>query len=37
MDVSPDIIAKGSLKGEKIILNPELWDILLNQSKHYGR
>jgi predicted ABC-type ATPase len=33
----PKIIAKGTMKGENMILNSELWNIVLEQSKHYGR
>ena len=36
MDTVPNIIAKGSKK-EQAIKNPELWDVLLKQSKSYGK
>jgi hypothetical protein len=37
MDVAPDIIAKGPEKGEIIVINPELWTIVLQQSKSHGK
>jgi predicted ABC-type ATPase len=37
MDTVPNIIAKGSEIEEKMILNSELWNILSNQSKFYGK
>jgi len=33
----PNIIAKGSTKGDNSIINSELWDILLKQSSFYGK
>jgi len=36
MDTVLNIIAKGS-KEEQVIKNPELWDVLLKQSKSYGK
>lgn len=33
----PTIIARGTAKGDKVILNSELWNIFLEQSKFYGR
>jgi predicted ABC-type ATPase len=37
MDVMPDVIAKGAEKKEKVIINSELWSIIMNQSEIYGR
>lgn len=37
MDVIPDVIAKGVEKKGKIIINSELWSIIMNQSEFYGR
>ena len=37
MDTVPNIIAKGSANEDKMIINSELWDILLKQSKFYGK
>jgi hypothetical protein len=31
MDVKPNIIARGATKGDKMILNSELWNIFLEQ------
>jgi predicted ABC-type ATPase len=33
----PTIIARGTAKGDNVILNSELWNIFLEQSKFYGR
>jgi predicted ABC-type ATPase len=33
----PNIIARGSTKGDNTILNSELWSILLKQSSFYGK
>lgn len=37
MDTVPNIIAKGSEEENKMIINSELWNILLKQSKFYGK
>jgi len=37
MDTEPYIIAKGTEAQDKMILNSELWNILLKQSKFYGK
>ena len=37
MEVEPNIIAKGSTTGDKLILNSELWNILLKQSSFYEK
>ena len=37
MEVKPNIIVRGTAKGDKLILNSELWNILLQQSKFYGK
>ena len=37
MDTKPDIIARGSGEGEKVIINSELWSIILWQSEFYGK
>lgn len=37
MEIQPNIIAKGSEKGDKMILNSDLWNIFLEQSRSYGR
>ena len=35
-NVVPEVIAKGSLSGENIILNGYIWDVINDQSKTYG-
>lgn len=37
MDTVPNIIAKGSEAEEKMVINSELWNILLTQSMVYGK
>jgi predicted ABC-type ATPase len=37
MDTSADIIAKGSKQENKDVKNPDLWDVILKQSKSYGK
>jgi predicted ABC-type ATPase len=37
MEIKPNIIARGSVEGKKMILNSELWNIFLEQNKFYGR
>ena len=37
MDIAPEIICKGAGNGEKMILNPELWEIIIKQSRSYGK
>jgi predicted ABC-type ATPase len=37
MDTVPNIIAKGSEAQDKMIINSELWNILLKQSMFYGK
>lgn len=37
MDTTPDIIAKGSEKGGELIINHELWNIVIQQSKTHGK
>ena len=34
MNVSPNLIAKGSEKGEKSVINSEFWSTIIEQSKH---
>jgi predicted ABC-type ATPase len=36
-NVVPEIIAKGSLEGENIILNRYIWDTISAQGKSYGK
>jgi predicted ABC-type ATPase len=35
-NVVPEVVAKGSLSGENIILNHYIWDVINGQSKTYG-
>jgi len=37
MDMMPDIIGKGTEKGEKVIINTELWNIIIQQSTFHGK
>jgi predicted ABC-type ATPase len=37
MEIKPTIIARGTAKGDKLILNSELWNILSQQSTLYGK
>jgi predicted ABC-type ATPase len=37
MEVEPNIIAKGSITGDRLILNSELWNVLLKQNGLYGK
>jgi len=37
MDMEPNIIARSATKKDKTILNSELWNTFLEQSKFYGR
>jgi predicted ABC-type ATPase len=37
MSLVPGMIAKGSAKSEKMIINTELWNVILKQSNSYGK
>lgn len=37
IDAIPEIIALGTLAGEKLIINNDIWNIILEQSKFYGK
>jgi len=37
MDIVPDIIAKGTETGEKMVINQEFWSIIIKQSENHGK